>query len=207
MAQVPEVQQLSAADVRRVPWRNGRGVTEELALWPPGASLERGDFDWRISRAAVDEDGAFSTIPGCERVLVVTSGAGLVLTHGPHAPRARLRPLEPYRFAGAWPTSAELVAGPIVDFNVMARPERVHVEVEATRLGPRRARIELGAGHAFLHVLAGAVAARLTGEEQPFELGERESLWVRGLAGGEELDLGGTAGCTLLLVRLVPADA
>src|SRR5687767_10413887 len=39
-----EVVHLHPADARLVPWKNGRGVTRELALWPEGASLERGDF-------------------------------------------------------------------------------------------------------------------------------------------------------------------
>jgi cysteine synthase len=49
-----EVRILLATEVRRVPWRNGRGFTDELALAPDGASFERGDFHWRVSRAAID---------------------------------------------------------------------------------------------------------------------------------------------------------
>ena len=48
-----EILHQTSADSRRVPWRNGRGTTEELAIWPAGATLERGDFDWRISKARV----------------------------------------------------------------------------------------------------------------------------------------------------------
>ncbi|MBM3986021.1 MAG: hypothetical protein FJ296_10095, partial [Planctomycetes bacterium] len=78
----PGLRVLRAADARRVPWRNGRGVTEELALAPPGASFERGDFDWRVARATVAQAGPFSAFPGFERVLVVVQGAGLRLEHG-----------------------------------------------------------------------------------------------------------------------------
>src|SRR5688500_12512282 len=99
-----EVLQLRARDAKRVPWKNGRGMTTELALWPPGASLERGDFDWRISKASFDTAGPFSTFAGCERILIVTRGAGVLLDHGDQAARARVRRLEPYRFSGEWPT-------------------------------------------------------------------------------------------------------
>src|SRR5258708_2763617 len=61
---VLQIRQLTPADARRVPWKNGRGVTDELALWPPGASFERGDFDWRIACAGVDAAGPFSAFPG-----------------------------------------------------------------------------------------------------------------------------------------------
>lgn len=190
-----------------MPWKNGRGVTREFALWPPGASLERQDFDWRLSAAPVDEPGAFSVLPGVERILVVTEGAGCVLVHGDRAPRARLRRLEPYRFSGGWPTNAELPHGPISDFNVLFAPERVAAKVEALALGERRVRESLVAGHAFVHVLGGSLAARVTGEEEAFELGPEDSLWVRGLRGGEELELVGRArALELLLVTLQEPD-
>jgi hypothetical protein len=202
---VLEVVHLRPSDARVLPWKNGRGVTRELALWPAGASFERGDFDWRLSSAPVNEAGPFSVFPGVERILVVTEGAGLVLAHGTHAPRARLRRLEPYAFSGDWSTTAELSGGAITDFNVMWRPERARVTVEALALGGRRARESLAAGHAFVHLLAGGCSARITGEEEPFELAVQESLWLRGLRGGEELDLAGrAAGSELLIVGLGP---
>ena len=200
-----EILQLTERDSRRVPWRNGRGVTEELALWPDGSAFERGDFGWRISKAAVEEAGPFSVFPGFGRVLVVTAGAGLELAHGASAPRARVRPLEPYRFDGGWTTSAELAGGPVADFNVLARRGEWSADVQCLRLGRRRAREALAAGHAFVHVLAGSVHARVTGEEQPFALGPRESLWARELRGGDEVELvGGSDDCVVLLARIVP---
>jgi uncharacterized protein len=201
-----EVDHLASADARLVPWKNGRGVTRELALWPRGASLERLDFEWRISAAPVDEPGPFSRVPGVERILVVTEGAGFELAHGEHAPRARVRRLQPYRFAGEWPTVAALPHGPVTDFNVMFAPERVRASVEALTLGTRRVREALRSGQAFVHVPAGALTARVTGEEEPFELGAGDSLWLRGLRGGEELELAGRArDAEALLVTLSEA--
>ena len=43
------LQVLRAADHRRMPWKNGRGETTEIAIWPPTAGLD--GFDWRISMA------------------------------------------------------------------------------------------------------------------------------------------------------------
>jgi hypothetical protein len=203
---VLEVVHLQPSDARLVPWKNGRGVTRELALWPESARFERGDFDWRLSSAPVNEEGPFSLFPGVERILVVTEGAGLVLSHGEQAPRARLRRLQPYSFAGDWPTTAELPYGPVADFNVMLRAGRARASVSVLALGGRRVREALARGHAFVHVLAGTLSARVTGEEEPFELAEQESLWLRGLKGGEELDLvGRTRACELLVVGLAPA--
>jgi environmental stress-induced protein Ves len=44
---------------RSVAWKNGRGVTRELWVWPPEARFEAGDFDWRVSIAGVAVDGPF----------------------------------------------------------------------------------------------------------------------------------------------------
>lgn len=189
---------LTPSDAREVPWKNGRGVTRELAVWPA-----HGELDWRISAAPVDEPGPFSSFPELERILVVTSGAGLVLAHGDAAPRAFVRRLEPYRFDGAWETTAELPHGPVRDLNVMVRRGRVRADVEALALGARRLREALPAGHAFVHVLSGRCSARVTGEESPFELGPLESLWARALRGGEELELAGVGrDAEVVLVRL-----
>jgi len=149
-----EVLHLRPADARRVPWKNGRGFTDELALWPPGASFERGDFDWRISKAAVEEDGPFSSFPGFERVLVVTEGAGLILDHGTSAPRAKLERLVPYRFSGDWETRAELVDGRVADFNVIWRRDRAHAEIETLSADSSRRFAAARNEHVFVHCLA-----------------------------------------------------
>lgn len=197
---------LTASDARRMPWKNGRGVTEELACWPVESTFERGDFDWRVSKAHVDAAGAFSSFPGFERILVVTRGAGLMLRHGDGAPRVRLRPLEPYAFAGELATAAELVDGSIADFNVFARRGVVEASVEVLQLGIRRARDGIGAGHALTHVLAGSATARVTNEEDAFELECGDSLWGRELRDADELELAGrTRDCCVILVRIARA--
>ena len=200
-----EILKLTSADARRFPWKNGRGVTEELAIWPTGSSLERGDFDWRISRAAVDEPGAFSSFPGFDRTLLVTDGEGLVLEHGDCAPRARLQRFEPYRFSGDWPTMAELPSGKVADFNVLVRRDRYQASVQVLRVGRRGIREMLTPGHAFVHILSGRVIARV-GQEKPAVFGARESLWARGLGEGEALDLAGRRDeSVVVLVAILPA--
>lgn len=186
-----------------MPWRNGRGTTNELAVEPRGSSVERGDFRWRISRSRVAEHGAFSAFSGYERILVLLDGGALSLEHGEHAPRARVRTLEPYRFSGAWLTQATLLGAPASDFNVIYRPELVNVDVEVLRVGMRRARLTLDASRAFLHLPSGAAVARITGEEEPWRLESGDSLAMSCLAHEDELDLQGERDDTLaLLVRI-----
>ena len=152
---------LRPSDARRVPWKNRRGFTDELALWPGGAGFEKGDFLWRISKAAVEEAGPFSAFPGFERVLVVTAGAGLVLEHGASAPPARLERLVPYRFSGDWPTRAALIDGPVEDFNVLCRQGAARAEIEVWATQAQRDVSAAHDEHVFVH-----------------DLGSGESLWL-----------------------------
>ena len=48
---------LRAAERRAEPWKNGGGVTREVAAC--GAEVETGDFDWRVSIAEVAAPGPF----------------------------------------------------------------------------------------------------------------------------------------------------
>ncbi|MBZ9602496.1 HutD/Ves family protein [Phyllobacterium chamaecytisi] len=113
---------LRASDHRQMPWKNGGGVTTEIAVAPPLASVA--DFDWRISMATVAADGPFSRFDGIDRTLTVLSGEGLELAIE-SAPLVRLSPAsKPYPFPGDATASAKLIAGPVTDFNVMTRRGR-----------------------------------------------------------------------------------
>jgi environmental stress-induced protein Ves len=76
------------------------------------------DYDWRLSVADVSTSGAFSKLPGVDRVITLTDGPGLLLTVDGRV--HRLEPFRPLPFAGEAATECE-VAEPTRDFNVMTR--------------------------------------------------------------------------------------
>lgn len=113
---------LSQADYTRQPWKNGKGVTVELAR------AERdGAILWRLSMATVAEDGPFSLFPGIDRNLTVISGPGFRLTGDGIA--LDCLPFRPVAFPGDVAVAASgTAAGASEDFNVMTsrhlpRPE------------------------------------------------------------------------------------
>ncbi len=63
------------ADVAATRWRNGGGMTRELATWPA-----EGDWQWRMSVAEVGADWPFSRFEGVTRWFAVLQGAGLTVT-------------------------------------------------------------------------------------------------------------------------------
>lgn len=102
-------------DVVATPWRNGGGVTRELAAWP-GA----GDWAWRMSVAEVDQSGPFSVFDGVERWFAVLEGAGVQLdvSGSVHSLTAAD---EPFFFDGAAATGCTLIDGRTQDFNLMVK--------------------------------------------------------------------------------------
>ena len=105
------------SDHRQVPWRNGRGTTLEIAVAPPGATFDTG-FRWRLSAAAVTEDGPFSAFPGLVRTLVLLEGERLELDID--AERVVLgQRFDVARFSGGATTVGRVPAGPVRDLNLM----------------------------------------------------------------------------------------
>ncbi len=124
------VRVLRAAERTAAPWSNGGGVTREIAAHPDGAGWDT--FDWRISLADVTRDGSYSPLPGIRRILTVADGAGLRLTVDgtAHPPLPRHTP---FAFPGAAATDSRLVAGPVVNLNVMTREGRAGADVRIVR--------------------------------------------------------------------------
>ncbi|QDG64869.1 HutD family protein [Pseudarthrobacter sp. NIBRBAC000502772] len=107
------------AELRSEPWRNGGGVTRELASHPKAASSQDGAWDWRVSIADVSKAGDFSAFPGMERVLTVIDGELLLLTvDGAEHPLEKYRP---FRFSGEAAAHGALPTGDIRDLNVITR--------------------------------------------------------------------------------------
>ena len=119
---------LRATDYRVMPWKNGGGTTTEIAVSPEGAALD--DFDWRVSMARVEQDGPFSAFPGIDRTLSILEGEGVILNVSDRIPFGLTKASEPLPFPADVPTRANLIAGPIVDLNVMSRRARMVHSVE-----------------------------------------------------------------------------
>ncbi|MFE0580692.1 MULTISPECIES: HutD family protein [unclassified Streptomyces] len=109
---------LRAADRPATVWKNGGGVTREIAVWPADADMD--SFRWRASLAEVAADGPFSAFPGIDRTLTLAEGAGMDLVVGGER-RLVTERFAPQDFAGDEPTDCRLVGGPVVNFNVMYR--------------------------------------------------------------------------------------
>ncbi|MGW0884725.1 HutD/Ves family protein [Streptomyces sp. NPDC002671] len=124
------LQILRAQERTPAPWKNGGGVTSEVAARPEGAGT--GDFVWRVSLADVAQSGPFSVFEGVDRIITIVDGPGMALTVD-GAPHVMATPYEPFAFSGDSGTLCELLGAPIVDFNVMVRRAEATARVRIVR--------------------------------------------------------------------------
>ena len=144
---------LRVADYRRMRWKNGGGITTEIARSP----AEGDDFDWRVSIAEIGQDGDFSVFPSVDRTLMLLDGGGVELEFGDNAPVCLTQRYAKHAFAGEAPVFCRLIEGPTRDFNLMLRRGVVDGELLARPVvGPMvffaEAQVEW-----LVHVIAGAV--------------------------------------------------
>lgn len=96
-----------------MPWKNGLGLTEEIAIQPEGAQFPADPFDWRLSSATVSNPGPFSVFNHCDRWLTVIEGNGLTLND------RTVRYGECVRISGETSTYCELIDGSVIDFGLI----------------------------------------------------------------------------------------
>ena len=109
------------AELKPRPWRNGGGVTREVARFPEagGQGAADGSWDWRVSIAEMSKAGDFSAFPGMDRVLTVVDGELLLLSvDGAEHPLEKYRP---FRFSGDAAAAGALPTGDVRDLNVITR--------------------------------------------------------------------------------------
>lgn len=120
---------LLASDYKKMRWKNGLGYTLELAR---SAGDDLAHFEWRISMADVSASGAFSNFLGMQRILSVLEGAGLCLNI--EGIVHQLNKGQSICFSGERNVFAELLNGPVRDFNLIYNPnlwQAQHVRLAA----------------------------------------------------------------------------
>lgn len=191
-----KVRVIPANDYQRLRWKNGLGWTREILRWPEG----RDDWDWRLSIAEVDQPCPFSAFPGCDRELVLLSGAGMRLVFDDGETVDLAPPHGRHRFAGEAGLHAELLAGPTRDFNLIWKRERIEASLlHRPLVGPMLFFAEAGV-HWAAHVMAGTARFKDQFGQQRLEQGDTALIDASpGDASRVVLEGGGE----LLLVKLV----
>ncbi|MBL0040557.1 MAG: HutD family protein [Xanthomonadales bacterium] len=114
-------------DLEPSPWKNGLGVTREIGFVPSN-SLAAG-FRFRLSRAVIDAQAAFSRYPGVRRWLVLARGGALELRFNGQPTRQLDRIGDLCAFSGDDVVEGVPLDGPSEDFNLMLADPMLDAEV------------------------------------------------------------------------------
>lgn len=117
---------LRASEHTAMPWKNGLGVTHEVALEP--STIDGAQFLWRVSLATIKGSGPFSVFPGIDRSIVALKGNTVKLVIDGHE-GVELEALgTPFPFPGEAAVEAINDGGETTDLNIMTlRGHAAHV--------------------------------------------------------------------------------
>lgn len=119
---------LRPAEWREQAWRNGGGVTHEIASAHDGDVLL-----WRLSTARVERDGAYSLFPGLVRISTAIEGPGTRLRDMETGIEIDIPPLSPTALDGDALYEGSLKSGPIRHLNLVYDPARIVADVQMLR--------------------------------------------------------------------------
>ena len=125
---------LRASEHKQMVWKNGGGITSEIARAPIN---DQEEFDWRLSLAQVKPPGGpFSLFPGIDRTLCVVSQNDLYLTFTDNIDKIvhLTQDALPYSFPGELSISCRMHGETLTDLNVMTRRGKFRHEVERMKM-------------------------------------------------------------------------
>lgn len=164
----PRPKRLDPQRYGRQPWKNGGGVTIDIA----GEGGENGwaDVVWRYGRTAILTPAPFSDLTGFERLQIVIRGSGLVLEtpDGEIDLRVAFRPA---RYDGGTPIVSRLENGTVEVVNLIADRSRAAIDL---RVGTAGERFKALPGIHIVHAAGGAGALRC--DRMDFPLPEDHAL-------------------------------
>ena len=155
---MPAVQYLDPAQYRRTPWKNGGGVSIEIAR-AGSASWEAMGVAWHYGRTSIVANGPFSDLTGYDRLQVVVEGSGLVLVT-PEGEIDLRQSFRPQRYDGGTPVVTRLETGSVDVVNLIADRRKFRIDLRAATPGEQLA---CAPGIQIVHAPAEAAALELDG--------------------------------------------
>jgi environmental stress-induced protein Ves len=189
-----------------MPWRNGGGVTLEIAREPARGE----EFAWRLSLAQVEGSCDFSPYPGYRRAIVLVDGEALRLRFRGHGGHSLSPTNRGTRFDGDWKTRCVLPRGACTDLSLIVRkgsaPSAGIVRAPTLlRIGATR---NIGLAddlYAVFFVIEGSVAIRSAPCASAHTLRDRDALLLKpGVGRAPALRNLGQKPALLALLRWIP---
>jgi hypothetical protein len=191
-----------------MPWRNGAGVTREIARAPAQGE----SFAWRLSLASLPVSGPFSSYSGYQRCVALVDGHGFRLNVAGAAAKKLSARGEYALFPGAAEASCELLDGPCTDLSLIVHdPGTIDSVTRLDLSAEQRVRVPLGKLQV-LFVLQGTVAccalepfSRDASSGYPHKLNLNDTLLILGRGAFWSIRSGSGEIGALLLITFTPS--
>ena len=112
------IKKVKLTDCAEGPWKNGKGLTRQIAIYPHGSSLSENNFDWRLSSATIHGENQFSSFPGRNRWLIIWKGDGVFLNG------LELKRHTPYHFSGEEEINCLPIGEKVIDLGLIYDPKK-----------------------------------------------------------------------------------
>jgi environmental stress-induced protein Ves len=169
---------LSREDYRIMKWKNGNGVSQEIAIFPNHAMFSTDPFLWRLSSAQMTEGGAFSQFAGYDRYITLLEGSGLKLSVGANHQEILVRKGEAHQFSGDEVVTSDLLSDAVTDLNLIVRRDQVKATFEVIKLSGKPRSFELEGKVIFIVGVVGSIAVSVYPGEQEFNIRNLDTLRI-----------------------------
>jgi len=169
---------LHRSDYRVMEWKNGRGETAEIAIFPSTASFPEEPFVWRLSSARIKEAGPFSPFPGYSRYLLIVKGEGIKLQVGEAPKESFLRKGEAAQFSGEWPIFCEPLDQEVADLNLIFRSDQAKTNFNVIKISKKSRSFQLEGTTVFLFGISGMPEVSVYPGGEIFKLKEGETIRI-----------------------------
>ncbi len=150
---------LARANYTAMRWRNGAGITHEIAREPAQGEL----FSWRLSLASLQVSGPFSSYAGYQRCVALVAGRGFRLHIGAGQTQELRTAGNHVLFDGAAATRCELLDGPCTDLSLIVREPGIIDHASLLAIGSEQDLKSPAARTLLLFVVRGAMSAESPG--------------------------------------------
>jgi len=181
------IELIRARDYREQPWKNGGGLTREIAV--AFSDDDAKEVLWRVSLATIDRDGPFSEYRGYDRTIVAIDSDPIELDVDGN--RVMLERCRPHEFRGEARVACRLTGAATRDLNAMTLRTAFLHDVEIVT-SPARFVLD-DEEIVFVHAIEGAASVG----EMPCAAGD--TIWLEET---EAIDV--RTGGTAAVIRITP---
>ena len=176
------IKTIKPSDYQEVPWRNGGGLSWNIAIDSAHPEFHQGMFNWRFATARIASDGAFSTYGAIDRTITLLEGYGFELDVAYNNSRAQL-PVNKQEIKQSFPgdalTECRLENGPVNVLNIMCARGVWEADVSVVELNDHVTVVKQGEV-LLLFAMEGQVNCSINGETIQLSLHETAVVYSDG---------------------------